>query len=215
MDAAGSQCAEVRVPIDYRHPHGRTIAIAVSRLPARDPVHRRGTLLFNPGGPGDPAFGLSLGFAAGAPDLAAAYDLVDVDPRFVGRSAGFACRWTTDISLRGAGPTRRTFAESVAFARDLARGCDSDLLPYASTRNTARDLDAVRAALGVSKVSYVGWSYGSYLGARIHADVPEPGRPVRARQRRRPGRLRSPADPDDGGGHRGGAPELGGLGGGP
>jgi pimeloyl-ACP methyl ester carboxylesterase len=165
MDAAGSQCTEIRVPLDYRHPHGRTIAIAVSRLPAHDPAHRRGTLLFNPGGPGDPAFGLSLGFAAGAPDLAAAYDLVDVDPRFVGRSAGSACRWTTDNSLRGAGPTRRTFEESVAFAKSLADGCASDILPFASTRNTVRDLDAVRAALGVSKVSYVGWSYGSYLGA--------------------------------------------------
>src|SRR4051794_39496963 len=83
MDAAGSLCTEVRVPLDYRHPHGRTIAIAVSRLPARDPAHRRGTLMFNPGGPGDAAFGLSLAFADGAPDLAAAYDLVDVDPRFV------------------------------------------------------------------------------------------------------------------------------------
>jgi hypothetical protein len=59
LDAAGSQCTEVRVPLDYRHPHGRKIAIAVSRLPARDPAHRRGTLMFNPGGPGDAAFGLS------------------------------------------------------------------------------------------------------------------------------------------------------------
>lgn len=162
MDAAGSQCAEVRVPLDYRHPRGRTIAIAVSRLPATDPAHRRGTLLFNPGGPGDAAFGLSIAVAAGAPDLAAGYDLVDMDPRFVGRSAPITC---PGDSLRGAGPTRRTFDESVAFARSFAEGCSSGDLPYASTRNTARDMDAVRAALGVPKLSYVGWSYGSYLGA--------------------------------------------------
>jgi pimeloyl-ACP methyl ester carboxylesterase len=159
MDAAGSQCTEVRVPLDYRHPHGRTIAIAVSRLPARDPAHRRGTLMFNPGGPGDPAFGLSVQVAAGAPDLAAAYDLVDMDPRFVGRSEPLNC---PGVSLRGAGPTRQTFEESVAFARSRVPGC---VAPYASTRNTARDMDAVRAALGVPRLSYVGWSYGSYLGA--------------------------------------------------
>jgi pimeloyl-ACP methyl ester carboxylesterase len=91
-----------------------------------------------------------------------------MDPRFVGRSAPLHCDWSTDTFLRSAGPDRRTFAESAAFAAELAVGCtndDRDLLQFASTRNTARDLDAVRGALGEKKISYLGWSYGTYLGA--------------------------------------------------
>jgi len=102
------------------------------------------------------------------PAVAARYDLVGMDPRFVGRSAPLHCDWSTDTFLRSAGPDRGTFAESAAFAKELAVGCtndDRDLLPYASTRNTARDMDAVRGALGEEKVSYLGVSYGTYLGA--------------------------------------------------
>src|SRR4051794_3942477 len=54
-DAAGAQCAEVTVPVDYRRPHWRTMTVALSRIRATDPAHRRGALVINPGGPGVPA----------------------------------------------------------------------------------------------------------------------------------------------------------------
>ncbi|MGY0233312.1 alpha/beta hydrolase [Longispora urticae] len=168
LEAAGASCAELAVPLDYSRPYGRTISVALSRIPATDPAHRRGVLLPNPGGPGDPALDLVVELAEVAPDLAARYDLVGMDPRFVGRSTPLKCQWDTGHSMRGAGPNRQTFAATATRARELAAGCvrgNEDLLAHASTRNTARDMDRVRAALGEPKVSYLGWSGGSYLGA--------------------------------------------------
>jgi pimeloyl-ACP methyl ester carboxylesterase len=167
LDAAGAQCGEVTVPVDYTRRGGRTITLALSRIRASDPGRRRGTLVINPGGPGAPGLEQVL-LGQYLPAVAATYDLVGTDPRFVGRSSPLRCDWPTDTFVRSAGPDRRTFAESVAFAKHLAVGCtqhDRELLPFASTRNTARDLDAVRRALGEQRISYLGYSYGTYLGA--------------------------------------------------
>jgi pimeloyl-ACP methyl ester carboxylesterase len=166
LDAAGARCAEVRVPLDYARPRGRTITVAISRLAATDPARRRGVLLTNPGGPGGP--GLVMPLVLAGAGFASRYDVIGMDPRFVGRSTPIDCGWPVSTWLRGAGPDRRTFATGVAVARDLAERCGRtgrDLLPYASTRNTARDLDVVRAALGERRLSYFGWSYGTYLGS--------------------------------------------------
>ncbi|MBP2329040.1 pimeloyl-ACP methyl ester carboxylesterase [Kibdelosporangium banguiense] len=167
LDEAGAQCGEMTVPLDYARPDARTITVAVSRIKAADPANRRGVLLINPGGPGVPGLEQVL-INQLVPQVAARYDLVGMDPRFIGRSTPLHCRWTTNTFLRSAGPDRRTFTESSAFAEDLAAGCarqNRDLLPYASTRNTARDIDVLRAALGEQKISYLGASYGTYLGA--------------------------------------------------
>ncbi|MER7129811.1 alpha/beta hydrolase [Streptosporangium saharense] len=168
LDAAGARCAEVTVPLDYRRPRGRTIKVAISRLKATDPAERRGVLLTNPGGPGGPGLDLVVALGQGSPALTSHYDLIGMDPRFVGRSTPIHCGWKTDTFLRSAGPNRRTFNESVTLMRELAAGCargNRDVLPYASTRNTARDMDVIRAALGERKLSYLGYSYGTYLGA--------------------------------------------------
>ncbi|MFD1936923.1 alpha/beta hydrolase [Nonomuraea mangrovi] len=166
LDDAKAQCAEVTVPLDYSRPGGRTIKVAMSRLTATDPARRRGTLLYNPGGPGVPAMSLTLLVKKAAPAVAARYDLIGMDPRFVGRSTPLNCAWPT-IAVGSAGPDRRTFDRGVALARDLAARCGRhrDALPYASTRNTARDMDVIRAALGEPRLSYLGSSYGTYLGA--------------------------------------------------
>ncbi|MER5421620.1 alpha/beta hydrolase [Streptosporangium roseum] len=165
LDDAKAQCAEVTVPLDYSRPGGRTIKVAMSRLKATDPGRRRGALLYNPGGPGVPAMYLALKVKQAAPAVAARYDLIGMDPRFVGRSTPLNCKWPT-VSIGSAGSDRRTFDRSVALARDLASRCAAhrDVLPHASTRNTARDMDVIRAALGEPKLSYLGSSYGTYLG---------------------------------------------------
>lgn len=163
LDAAGAACAELSVPLDHRRPAGRRIEIAVTRLKAAG--RSRGTLFYNPGGPGIPVMQLMLHLAKAKPAVAARYDLIGMDPRFVGRSTPLNCGWPT-VGIGSAGPSRRTFDRTAAAARNLASRCApyKAVLPHASTRETARDMDAVRAALGVRKISYLGSSYGTYLG---------------------------------------------------
>lgn len=81
LDAAGGSCASVRVPLDYGDPDGRTLSVAISRVPATDPDRRHGVLLANPGGPG--ASGLDTLDLLGdvlAPDVRVQYDLIGIDP---------------------------------------------------------------------------------------------------------------------------------------
>ncbi|WP_106396295.1 alpha/beta hydrolase [Actinocorallia populi] len=168
LDQASARCAQVTVPLDYTRPAGRTIEIAVSRLPATDRSRRIGALVLNQGGPAEPTLGMPLGTRAHMGEVGARYDLIGVDPRFVGRSAPIDCGWPTGIWVRSAGTDRTGFDRQTAFQKDLAERCASrhgDVLPYATTRNTARDMDVVRSALGERRISYLGYSYGAYLGA--------------------------------------------------
>ncbi|MFE9174028.1 alpha/beta hydrolase [Streptomyces kebangsaanensis] len=168
LDRAGAQCAQVTVPLDYSRPTGRTTRIALSRLPATDPDHRIGTLMLNNGGPGEPTLGMPLQIRPYMGRTGARYDLIGMDPRFVGRSSPIDCGWPSGMWIRSAGQDRAAFDRQAAFQKDLAERCSrrhGDVLPYATTRNTARDMDIVRAALGEHRVSYLGYSYGSYLGA--------------------------------------------------
>jgi len=164
LEQAGAQCADVTVPLDYTNPGGRTISVAISRIRATDTAHRVGPLLLNGGGPGGATIGDPPWIHGALKEVAGRYDIVGVDPRFVGRSTPLDCKWPTGTSLWGAG-TR--FERAASLARDLAERCRrnaGDVLPYVTTRNTARDMDVIRAALGERKVSYLGYSYGSYLG---------------------------------------------------
>ncbi|GAA3446144.1 alpha/beta hydrolase [Planomonospora venezuelensis] len=166
LDEAGARCAEITVPLDYSRPDGRTVKIALSRLKAGDPRRRRGALLYNPGGPGVPAASLIVQLGRAAPEVAARYDLIGMDPRFVGRSTPLNCSWPV-TGIGSAGPDRRSFDRTAALAEDLASRCAAhrEVLPHASTRNTARDMDVIRSVLGEPKLSYLGSSYGTYLGA--------------------------------------------------
>ncbi|OXM52967.1 alpha/beta hydrolase [Amycolatopsis alba] len=177
LAAAGATCGEVTVPLDHADPGGRTLSVAVARRAATDPARRLGTLMVNTGGPGPSREGVALlaqglppEVPSGAPSLAARYDLVGIDPRFFGLSAPLECGWPTGRYLQSAqlaSPDRASFERGVAVARDLAARCvgQGDLLAHASTRDIARDMDLVRAALGEPKISYLGWSFGSHLGA--------------------------------------------------
>jgi pimeloyl-ACP methyl ester carboxylesterase len=166
LRAAGARCAQVSVPLDYRAPHGATITLAVSRIAARDTARRRGILLFNPGGPGGPGLGYPAELRPVLGEVADQYDLIGFDPRFVGLSTPINCGGIGEY-VRAAGLSRRDYAQSVEYARGVASRCwraAADHIPYASTRNTARDMDVVRAVLGEPRLSYVGISYGAYLG---------------------------------------------------
>ncbi|MFJ9828869.1 alpha/beta hydrolase [Streptomyces sp. NPDC101160] len=167
LAAAGAECAGVRVPLDYRRPQGRSLTVAISRIRATDRAHRIGALLLDDGGPGGATIGAPPRVAAALKDVAKRYDIIGMDPRFVGRSNPLDCGWPVGSGITSAGNSRASFERQVAFHKDLAAKCRAnagDLLPHASTRNTARDMDVIRAALGERKLNYLGVSYGTYLG---------------------------------------------------
>ncbi|MFE0651135.1 alpha/beta hydrolase [Streptomyces sp. NPDC059534] len=168
LDVAGADCADITVPLDYSDPGGRTVSVAISRLKATDTAHRVGALLLNDGGPAGASLHMPLTKSAVMGEVADRYDLIGMDPRFVGRSTPLDCGWDLGSALvRSAGVDRAAYREEVAVARELAVRCKrahGDVLPYVTTRNTARDMDVIRAALGEKALSYLGYSYGSYLG---------------------------------------------------
>jgi pimeloyl-ACP methyl ester carboxylesterase len=178
--APGVRCATLEVPLDHDRPDGPTIEIAVSRLRSTDPAKRRGVLLTNSGGPGGLGLQYPAALADGDPDESWAplpasvrkkYDIIGFDPRGVGSSTPVTCDLPASYYSTFA-PYARTGADvtrQAAVARKVARGCATSrtarLLPHMSTVDTARDMDLIRAALGEQKVSYLGVSYGTYLGA--------------------------------------------------
>ncbi|MFE4636790.1 alpha/beta hydrolase [Streptomyces sp. NPDC056773] len=163
------ECATIKVPLDYRRPSGRTLDLAISRVKSTDPAKRHGVLLMNPGGPGGSGLDLPLAFGEVMPaEVAAQYDLIGFDPRGVGASSPISCGLTE--AEQGIDRPYRpgSFPSDVAWARNIAEKCREkagSVLPYITTRNTARDMDTIRAVLGERKLSYLGYSYGTYLGA--------------------------------------------------
>ncbi|MFF5049660.1 alpha/beta hydrolase [[Kitasatospora] papulosa] len=167
------ECATLGVPLDYKDPGGRTIDIAVSRIKSENPSKRQGALLVNPGGPGVGGLGYPYVLAvSGLPqEVQDSYDLIGFDPRGVGRSTPVTCDLTSE-QMEHRPVYARTPADvtkEAGYARDVARQCahsaTSWMLPHISTANTARDMDRIRIALGESKISYLGTSYGTSLGA--------------------------------------------------
>ncbi|MFI6104382.1 alpha/beta hydrolase [Streptomyces sp. NPDC051310] len=170
---AGWRCAAVKVPLDYGNPGGGTISIALIRKEAREEDRRIGSLLFNFGGPGASGVGILPRTGDEYHALNARYDLVGFDPRGVGRSAGVVCRDDEEQAAaeRSVDLTPDTPAEETAFIRDGAAfgaGCATragKLIAHVTTSNTARDLDLIRHVLGDEKLHYLGFSYGTQLGA--------------------------------------------------
>lgn len=164
------QCARLTVPIDYARPSGATILVAVVRLRATG--DRLGSLLINPGGPGGSGVDYALsGSGVVSGSVLARYDLVGFDPRGVARSAPISCvtdrQLDTLVALEGS-PDDATEEQQVADTwKILGRGCVDRrplLTAHMGTRDVARDLDVLRAALGDRRLTYLGKSYGTYLG---------------------------------------------------
>ncbi|GGZ31370.1 hypothetical protein GCM10010387_26610 [Streptomyces inusitatus] len=175
LAASGTECARITVPLDYGEPTGRTIEIAVSRIASKDPSKRRGILQTNPGGPGERGLGMPGKLRRTMPaEVASAYDIIGMDARGIGESTPLDCGLKRSSWLLYApGADRPGFDESVRRSREDARACwekRPDLLPHLSTRNIARDVDIVRAALGERRTSWFGQSYGTVLGS-VYAEL--------------------------------------------
>ncbi len=168
------QCASVEVPTDYDRPRGATTTIALTRLPASG--ERIGSLFTNPGGPGGPgvSFVQRNALSTYSADVRARLDIIGFDPRGVGQSDPVTC-FPTAAEENAAAADVIAFPMNRAEVRQLTtvnakigRGCTKtspERLAHYSTANVARDMDLLRQAVGDAKLNYIGYSYGSYLGA--------------------------------------------------
>ena len=170
----GLQCARLLVPFDYQRPGWRRFSLPVTKLPVSDPAQRIGSLVINPGGPGVSGVRFVQQASASMPAaVRARFDLVGFDPRGVGGSVpAIHCLTGPQLDRYFATNddpvTKDQLATVVAQAKLFASGCErhsGGLLSYVGTRNAARDMDVLRAALGDAKLTYYGGSYGTYLGA--------------------------------------------------
>ena len=172
-DGAGFATGRMAVPVDHDDPDGATIELGLVRYAAGDPDRRIGSLLLNPGGPG----GSGIELAYFAPFILGdavldRFDVIGFDPRGVGESTPVTCG--DDAFLKeylAADPIPDDAAEEAAVAELQAQfvaGCDrlsGDLLPHIGTEDVARDMDLIRAAVGDETLTYLGYSYGTLLGA--------------------------------------------------
>lgn len=167
------QCAHVRVPLDWDRRDGRTIRLAVIRHLASRPNERVGSLFFNPGGPG--VSGVHDVRAHGAEFDAMGhgrFDVVSWDPRGVGESTHVECFrdersqarfWGRVLVPTTAAASRRYSRKTIAYTRRCGE-MSGRLLRHVSTADTARDLDYLRRLVGERRLTYLGWSYGTFIG---------------------------------------------------
>ena len=177
------KCATVTVPLDYDNPQGKTITVALKKLPATTPSPR-GSVFLNPGGPG--VSGISaieyqaeLYKTGDLSEVLANYDVIGFDPRGVGQSTPITCWSPEGVQAILAGQTEApspslstpgSAADIVAQGSREAAACQKytevpEILDHMDTRSVARDMDVMRALVGDKDLNYLGTSYGTYLGA--------------------------------------------------
>jgi pimeloyl-ACP methyl ester carboxylesterase len=172
----GYQCSKLAVPVDYRSPAGQTVELALTRRRARDRAHRIGSLVINYGGPGDPAAEtLKLAGSSIPASVRDRFDLVAFDPRGTGASDPVDCiddatadRYFAEDPTPDSPADLARFYAGTNSSVDLAKACVEKFgtwLAEIGTRNVARDMDRLRAALGDRKLTFLGYSYGTVLGA--------------------------------------------------
>ncbi|MGW5201401.1 alpha/beta hydrolase [Streptomyces spiralis] len=173
------QCGSLKVPLDHRHPSGRQITLALSRVPHTAKTYQ-GPLLVNPGGPGGSGLSLASFVASSLPKaVAARYDVIGFDPRGVGAGEpAMTCApdYFKPVRPDSVPSTPALEKANLARVRSYVTACGrkyASLLPHIDTVDAATDMDSIRRALGAQRISYFGYSYGTYLGAVYAKLFPE------------------------------------------
>jgi pimeloyl-ACP methyl ester carboxylesterase len=170
----GLQCAYLNVPLDYANPNARVIRVGLLRRPASDPASRIGSLVTNGGGSGM-SEATYLAKRIKDNEVGRRFDLVGFDQRGVDSSdPQIVCRtpaeWDTErlmnlgIDSSPAGVAATESEEKAVNARCASRS-GIDVLAHIGTREVVRDLDIMRSALGDAKLTYLGYAYGTLIGA--------------------------------------------------
>lgn len=161
------------MPADYTHPAEGTIGVAMIRVVARDRAHRIGSLLTDPGGPG----GSGIEFVTAAADAVLAryrdrFDIVGFDPRGSGKSQPVHCldsaateRYLEVDQVPDDAAERQALIEAHKQYVAACQANTAKLLPLLAAEVVARDMEEMRMALGDPKLTYMGLSYGTLLGA--------------------------------------------------
>lgn len=190
-DSAGYLCATATVPLDYKKPDGKTLDIALKKLPAADDVAERGSLFVDPGGPGDSGVAAMEAMSlALSDDVRASYDIIGFDPRGVGQSASLVCWSPQDLSQAVAAKKEVVGSDSSRTSNSMILNTENpgwglaavrqgtmdsakcarysetpELSDYMGTRSVARDLDILRNLVGDTELNYWGTSYGTFIGS--------------------------------------------------
>ncbi|MBO0843409.1 MAG: alpha/beta fold hydrolase, partial [Nocardioides sp.] len=170
LQNAGAVCGMLTVPLDYAHPDGTKIQLAVSKIAHKtSDAAAQGPMLVNPGGPGGSGLGLAR-LGAFVPNGGGdPYDWIGFDPRGVGRSVPqLSCDGDYFAAGRpsydpAAGTTQFWLAKAAAYAGDCEASA-AQLLRHDHTTDWVADMESIRKALGADKINYYGFSYGTYLG---------------------------------------------------
>ena len=171
LQTAGAQCGLLSVPLDYAHPSGAKIKIAVSRIAHKvADSQAQGVMLVNPGGPGGSGLGLAT-LGGDVPNHAGDfYDWIGFDPRGVGSSQpSLSCDPNYfDFNRPAYIPVHPSTLQAwLARSKGYTDACKANngpILQHMTTIDAAKDMDSIRAALGVAQINYYGFSYGTYLG---------------------------------------------------
>ena len=161
----GTACADVTVPRDWKNPEdGHTITLRVAKTEtSKGNPERQGIALVNPGGPGGSGLPWGPAMAERAPELAEQYDFIGFDPRGVGQSTALECTYTPN-------PEHDVWQDTKA---QVDACLENELTPYITTEQTVYDMDFIRAVLGEEKTSYIGYSYGTWLGSWYQRVFPQ------------------------------------------
>ncbi len=177
LDLSGVECATLQVPVDHSEPDGPTIELALGRIPAFGGGDGAegfvGSLLTNPGGPGASGIDSLAGLSRTLPEeVLDAFDVVSWDPRGISRSAPVRCLSDerNDAQIEGdlSPDTVEELDHAVALSAEFRDACEannSELIEHMSTADVAEDLEQIRVALGEERLNYLGFSYGTAIGA--------------------------------------------------
>ncbi|ALG10605.1 alpha/beta hydrolase [Kibdelosporangium phytohabitans] len=179
------KCATVNVPLDYSRPFGARIDVLVTKHASTNPAKRRGVLFVNPGGPANSAVMAAGKLTHPSPsghtrmpaEVLAAYDVIGIDSRGTGHSQPLSCVGDDYWSELQPDPDRpeerdKSWERWKAFAKSCADK-NGDVLKHTGSRNVIKDMDHVRTLLGEEKISYLGYSYGTYLGSAYAQTYPQ------------------------------------------